>query len=52
MRSLKPGCNEFSESMATKYFESENLVIISSNNEIDMTQWRKYISEKWNEVRF
>ena len=40
----------FSERMASKYFENENLVIISSNDEIDMTKWRKYISEKWNEV--
>ena len=36
--------------MASKYFENENLVIISSNDEIDMTKWRKYIFEKWNEV--
>ena len=35
-------------------FEHENLVIISSNRKIDMTQWRKHLMEKenWEKVTF
>ena len=35
-------------------FEAENLVIISSNGEIDMTQWRKHLlkKENWEKVGF
>ena len=33
-----------------KRFEDENLVIISSNTKIDMTQWRKYLIENWDNV--
>ena len=37
-----------------KLFEAENLVIISSNAEIDMTQWRKHLmkEENWEKVDF
>ena len=39
-------------SVNQKRFEDENLVIISSNSEIDMTQWRKYLVENWDKVFF
>ena len=39
-------------SVNQKRFEDENLVIVSSNTEIDMTQWRKYLIENWNKVFF
>ena len=39
-------------SVNQKRFEDENLVIISSNTEIDMTQWRKYLVENWDKVFF
>ena len=34
--------------------EAENLVIISSNDEIDMTKWRKHLmkEENWEKVGF
>ena len=39
-------------SVNQKRFEDENLVIISSNTAIDMTQWRKYLIENWDKVFF
>ena len=38
--------------MASSHFESENLVIISSNDAINMTQWRRYIFDNWNKVNY
>ena len=42
--------SDFSDRMASSYFENENLVIISSNAEINMAQWRRYIFDNWNKV--
>ena len=42
--------SDFSDRMASSYFENENLVIISSNDAINMTQWRRYIFDNWNKV--
>ena len=38
--------------MASSHFENENLVIISSNDAINMTQWRRYIFDNWNKVNY
>ena len=33
-----------------KLFEDEKLVIISSTDEIDMTQWRNHLIKNWDKV--
>ena len=38
--------------MASSHFENENLVIISSNDAINMTQWRRYIFDNLNKVNY
>ena len=46
---------DFSEQMASvkqKRFEDENLVIISSNEAINMTHWRRHLLENWDKVDF
>ena len=50
IKSVKPRCPWFSDRMASSYFENENLVIISSKDAINMTQWRRYIFDNWNKV--
>ena len=40
-----------SERMAAAKFHNENFVIISSNEKITMTSWRKYLQQNWEKVK-
>ena len=34
-----------------RFFSSENLAIITSKDEVDAFQWRKYIEKNWDDLK-